>query len=156
MNVLGQCGKSLQFFLSSLAPTQFCPPCCGLGFVQLRKRSCVPSPHVLEHVLQWPQSDHAPWTTKTKNVFFSCYLHSEANILWGNWRATNSWKLFRNIVNVQWRHYVSVGPGAWNNLGPHKVMTYINGAGVFSTKNIFEFKVSEMAFPAFWEHLSKI
>ena len=41
---------------------------------------------------------------------------------------------------------MSVGPGARNNLGPHKVMTYINGAGGFS---IFEFKVSEMAFPAF-------
>ena len=32
-------------------------------------------------------------------------------------------------AKLQWRHYVSVGPGARNNLGPHKVMTYINGAG---------------------------
>ena len=55
----------------------------------------------------------------------------------------------QHTVYIQWRHYVSVGPGARNNLGPHKVMTYINGAGGFSTKNIFEFKVSEMAFPAF-------
>ena len=57
--------------------------------------------------------------------------------------------LVSNSGTGQWRHYVSVGPGARNNLGPHKVMTYINGAGGFSTKNIFEFKVSEMAFPAF-------
>ena len=63
----------------------------------------------------------------------------------GEVRATNEIMMFHS----QWRHYVSVGPGARNNLGPHKVMTYIIGAGRFSTQNIFEFKVSEMAFPAF-------
>ena len=45
-----------------------------------------------------------------------------------------------------------MGPGARKHLGPHKVMTYIRGAGGFSAKNIFEFNVSEMAFPAFGEH----
>ena len=45
---------------------------------------------------------------------------------------------------------MSVGTGARNNLGPHKVMTYINGAEGFSTKNIFEFKVSEMALQLFF------
>ena len=51
----------------------------------------------------------------------------------------------QNGTSCQWRHYVSVGPGARKSLGPQKVMTCIRGAGWFSTKNIFEFKVSEIS-----------
>ena len=39
------------------------------------------------------------------------------------------------------------------HLGPHKMMTYIGRSGGILSQKIFEFKVSEMAFPAFWEHL---
>ena len=37
---------------------------------------------------------------------------------------------------LQWRHYVGVGSGARNNLGPHKVMTYVGGSGGFSARNV--------------------
>ena len=38
------------------------------------------------------------------------------------------------------------------HLGPHKMMTYVGRSGEILRQKIFEFRVSEMAFPAFLEH----
>ena len=35
------------------------------------------------------------------------------------------------------------------HLGPHKMMTYVGRSGGILRQKIFEFRVSEMAFPAF-------
>ena len=49
MCLLGQ-GLIWQSLDSFNSPTQSSPPCCGAGLVQVRSRSCVPSPHDFEHV----------------------------------------------------------------------------------------------------------
>ena len=38
------------------------------------------------------------------------------------------------------------------HLGPHKMMTYVGRSEGILRQKIFEFRVSEMAFHAFWEH----
>ena len=56
-----------QLFDCLNSPSQFFPPCLGLGFLQSRFLTLVPVPHVLLHGDQALHSEKPPFTVKRKN-----------------------------------------------------------------------------------------
>ena len=56
----------LHCLVSMPTPLQGFPPFAGAGFVQLRLRTCNPSPHVFEQGAHADQEDQLPFTEHNK------------------------------------------------------------------------------------------
>lgn len=70
----------LQICFSSVSPTQFAPPCCGEGFVQVLVLVSLPPSQVTVHAPQLLQVVHAP-STKQENRIQLYILKVTSNTL---------------------------------------------------------------------------
>ena len=70
-----------------MSPRQVMPPCSGAGSVQVRVRSWVPTPQVVEQALNADQPDHLPSTTR------KAYLGMGGQGLDGKWPTRFPWRV---------------------------------------------------------------